>query len=232
MNRIIGIAVFAIASLFLNESKADTIKTATELLGNKEALAYVFSHGMLESMYRLGVEQDKKFEIQTDCKSQYQVNPVTAIVLKPIEFTESSQNPKQGAWLARYQMVRCGESKVYNALFITNGQNGETPSSKAFYPGSTYAGLTLVNDAMIPAMQGAMVRANSKECKKLDVFDMRVTEVPHNVVEGDKTFKGVWKEIWTFKVCEQTVDVPITFTPDIDGGGTSFHTDAFKPDGN
>jgi len=51
---------------------------------------------------------------------------------------------------------------------------------------------------------------------------MRVTEQPHSVREGAEEFKGVWSETWTFKACNKAVDVPITFTPDIGGGGTTF----------
>jgi hypothetical protein len=75
---------------------------------------------------------------------------------------------------------------------------------------------------MVSAMANAIIRSDVKDCKSAEVLDMRVTESPHTIQDSGKEFKGVWGETWTFKACEKTVDVPITFTPDIGGGGTSF----------
>ena len=208
-------------------SQAETVNTTSDLLNNKIALAYVFSRPMLETMYRLGVEEDKKFSLQSDCKSQYQVKPFSAIVLKPIDFPEGKPHPTKGVWLTRYQLERCGDLKFYNALFLANN-DGETPMPKAFYPGSTNASPVLIGDAMMSAVTGAMARSGLKDCKNADVFDMRVTEPAHNVVEGDKTFKRVWNEIWTFRMCGQMIDVAMTFIPDASGGGTTFTSGPVK----
>jgi hypothetical protein len=154
---------------------------------------------MQETMYRLGVEQDKKLGLQADCKSQYNIKPVGLVVLSPIDFPEDKQNPTKGVWKARYELNRCGDSKVYNALFVANS-NGEAPNPRAYYPGSTNASPVLVKDAMLSAISVTAVRSGLKDCKDISVFDMRVTEPAHNVIEGEKTFKGVWKEIWTFRM--------------------------------
>ena len=224
-------AAFAASLMLPGISEAETVNSTAELLNNKTAVAYVFSRSMLETMYRLGVGEDKKFGLQADCKSQYQVKPFSAVVMKPIEFPEGKQHPTKGVWLTRYQLERCGDSKFYNALFLAN-LNGEAPIPKAFYPGSTNAGPVLVGDAMMSAVRGAMARSGLKDCKKADVFDMRVTESAHNVVEGDKTFKGVWNETWTFRMCGQMVDVAMTFIPDANGGGTTFTSGPVKPEGS
>lgn len=220
-------AAFAASLMLPGFSQAETVNTTAELLNNKTAVAYVFSRSMLETMYRLGVEEDKKFGLQSECRSQYRVRPYSAVVLKPIEYPEGKRNPTNGVWLARYQLERCGDSKFYNALFLANS-NGEAPMPKAFYPGSTNASAVLVKDAMVSAVTGAMARSSLKGCKSADVFDMRVTEPAHNVVEGDKTFKGVWNEIWTFRMCGQMIDVAMTFIPDANGGGTTFTSGPVK----
>jgi hypothetical protein len=220
-------AAFAASLMFPSSSEAETVNTTADLLSNKTAVAYVFSRSMLETMYRLGVEEDKKFGLQADCKLQYHVKPIAAVVLKPMEFPEGKQHPTKGVWLSRYLLERCGDSKFYNALFLANS-NGEAPMPKAFYPGSTNASAVLVNDAMMSAVTGASARSGLKDCKQADVFDMRVTEPAHDVVEGDKTFKGVWSEIWTFRMCGQMIDVAMTFIPDPNGGGTTFTTGPVK----
>ncbi|MBI5909842.1 MAG: hypothetical protein HY848_07810 [Betaproteobacteria bacterium] len=86
----------------------------------------------------------------------------------------------------------------------------------------------LVKDAMLSAITAALARSGFKDCKDVDVFDMRVTDAAHNVVEGNKTFKGVWNEVWAFQVCGQMIGVPMTFIPDADGGGTTFTTGPAK----
>lgn len=229
--RTLMVAVAALGVMLTGISKAETVtvNTTADLLNNKTAVAYVFSRPMLETMYRLGVDEDKKFNLQADCKSQYQVKPFSAVVMKPIEFPEGKLHPTKGVWLTRYQLVRCGNAKFYNALFLAN-INGEAPMPKAFYPGSTNAGPVLVGDAMMSAVTGALARSGLKDCKKADVFDMRVTEPAHNVVEGEKTFKGVWNEIWTFRMCGQMIDVAMTFIPDANGGGTTFTSGPVKPE--
>jgi hypothetical protein len=220
-------AAVAASLMFPGFSEAETVNTTADLLNNKTAVAYVFSPSMLETMYRLGVQEDKKFGLQSNCRSQYHVKPISAVVLKPIEFPEGKQHPTKGVWLSRYQLERCGDSKFYNALFLANS-DGEAPMPKAYYPGSTNASAVLVNDAMMTAVTGASARSGLKDCKNADVFDMRVTEPAHNVVEGDKTFKGVWNEIWTFRMCGQMIDVAMTFIPDANGGGTTFTSGPVK----
>jgi hypothetical protein len=201
--------------------KAETVSTTADLLNNKKVPAYALSREMQEIMYRLGVEQDKKLGLQTDCKSQYNIKPIDMAVLSPIDFPEDKQNPTKGVWKVRYKLERCGDSKVYNAYFVANS-NGEAPNPRAYYPGSTNASPVLVKDAMSSAIVGASARSGLKDCKDISVFDMRVTEPAHNFVEGEKTFKGVWNEIWTFRMCGHSVEVAMTFIPDVNGGGTTF----------
>lgn len=110
---------------------------------------------MLETMYRLGVEQDRKFGLYAECKTQYKVKLSGLIVLSPIDFPDDQQNPTKGVWQTRYQLERCGDSKFYNALFIARN-NGEPPTSRPTYPGSTHAGPVLVKDAMLSAITGAL----------------------------------------------------------------------------
>lgn len=209
-------------------SCAETVNTTAELLNSKTAVAYVFSRPMLETMYRLGVAEDRKFGLP-ECKSQYRVKPFSAAVLKPIEFLEGKQHPTRGVWLARYQLERCGDSKFYNGLFLADS-NGETPMPKSFYPGATNAGPVLIKDAMMSAVAGALARSGLKDCKNVDVFDMHVNEPAHDVVEDNKTIKGVWSEIWTFRMCGQMIDVAMTFIPDVNGGGTTFLSGQVKLD--
>jgi hypothetical protein len=211
-------AMMAIATLPVH---AEKITKSADFLSNKKAFAYVASSSMMQIFYRLGVEQDKKLGLQFDCKSRYEVLPLVPFVVAPIDFPEDKQNPTEGAWIMRYTLSRCGDAKTYNALFLASADGG-LPKYQAYYPGSTAAGAVLVRDAMLTATVNALLRSEIKDCKTADVFDMKVTEMPHTIRDGEKEFKGVWNETWSFKACDRAVDVPITFTPDIGGGGVSF----------
>lgn len=202
-------------------ARVETVNTTEDLMESKTTMEYMFSHPMLEAMYRLGVEADRRFGLQLECKSQYHLKPFSASVVQPIEFHEGKQHPTKGVWRSRYQLERCGDSKVYNALFIADS-NGEIPTPRAYHPGSTNAGPQLVQDAMMGAVARAEARSGLKDCKTFYVFDMRVTEPAHNVVEKETTFRGVWNELWTFSICGKMVDVPMTFIPDARGGGTTY----------
>lgn len=229
MNYMLRMILIASAASFIlsGSAHAEIVNKTSDLQNNKRTTSYVLSRPMLGIMYRLGVEQDRKLGLQTDCKTQYQIKPSGLIVLSPIDFPDEQQHPTKGAWQIRYQLERCGDAKFYNALFIANS-SGEQPTSRPNYPGSSNAGPVLVKDAMLSAITGALVRSGLKDCKNVDVFDMNVTEQAHNVVEGDKTFKGVWNESWAFKVCGQMIDVAMTFIPDANGGGTTFTTGPAK----
>ena len=74
-NRSIMAAVIGCLALMPGVSRSETIGTTAELLGNKGALAYVFSPPMMTALFRLGADEDKKFGLQLDCKTQYQVKP-------------------------------------------------------------------------------------------------------------------------------------------------------------
>ena len=217
----ISISAMAVLFMFTGFSLAETVNTSADLLNNKKTEAYLYSRPMFQTAYRLGVEQDKTFGLHLDCKTQYKLKPVDMAILSPIDFPDDKQHPIKGLWKFRYEFERCGESKIYNVLFLADSK-GEAPLSRTYFPGSTRADPVLVKDALTTAAVNALLQSGNKDCKNIDIFDMRVTEPPHDVVEGDKTFKRVWKEIWTFRVCGQMMDVPMTFVPDATGGGTTF----------
>ncbi len=106
---------------------------------------------------------------------------------------------------------------------------GDAPLARADHPSSTHAGPVLIGDAITSAATSAAMRAGLKDCKKADIFDMRVTEAAHDVTSAGTTFKGVWNEVWTFRMCSQMVDVAMIFIPDANGGGTSFTSGPVTP---
>jgi len=203
---------------------AETVNTIADLSSNKRTTAYIHSRPIMNAMYKLAIEQDKIFGLQQDCKEQYKVEPYGITILMPIIFPDDKQNPTRGAWNFRYQVHRCGESKFYNALFISYSDGTIYPNARATHPGSTNAAPLLVKDAMLSATAAAMSKAglSVKDCKEIDVFDMRVTSKPGAVTDGVSGTTGAWDEIWTFRLCGQMADIQISFVPDPNGRGTAF----------
>lgn len=189
----------------------EIVNTSADLRNNKRTFAYLSSSTSLATLYRLGVEQDRKL-VQLDCEPQYEIKTSTMIgyVLDPIVFPKDKLNPTRGMWKIRYQLERCGESKIYNALFTANS-NGEAPTASADFPGSTNANRVQVKNAMKNNIPLMLILSGLKDCKDVDVFDMRVTTPAHDLVPGK--IKGVWNEIWTLKACGQMIDVAMTFIP-------------------
>lgn len=72
---------------------AETVNSIDDLQNNKKTVAYIYTRYMQESLYRLGVEQDQKFGIQQDCKSQCRVQPFSVSILEPIDFPDDKQHP-------------------------------------------------------------------------------------------------------------------------------------------
>jgi hypothetical protein len=208
-------------------SASEIVNTIADLQNSKRTLAYLYSGPTIQTLSRFGAEQDKKFGLQADCTSQPHVKLLNVILHSPIDFPDGSQHPTKGVWQIRYQFERCGASKVYNAMFIADS-HGAPPKSGAYFPGSSCCDPLLLKDAMMSALQGAMFRSGNKTCKEFEIFDIQVSEQPHDVGER----KGVWSEVWTFRWCGEMVDVPMTFAPDPDGGGVTFRcrlTDSPNP---
>jgi hypothetical protein len=74
-------------------------------------------------------------------------------------------------------------------------------------------------------LAAAKLRSSNQVCKDYSVFDMRVTEQPHDVVEQGASFAGVWRETWTFRACGVPVEVSIKFVPNAKLGGTDYIID-------
>lgn len=170
---------------------AETVNTTADLDKSSKTVAYIYSYPMLESMYRLAVEQDRKFGLQQGCNTRYNVLPYGVTVLQPIEFPDDKKHPVKGVWKFRYQIQRCGESKFYNAIFIASVKGETPPTSQSYYPGNPTAGMQLIYDAMFSAVTSALVKSGQKDCKEVDVFDMSVTVQAHDVVKDGTLFRGV-----------------------------------------
>jgi hypothetical protein len=236
MNKTFGLITIATAGLllmFANFSGAETVNSFADLNNNPKSLSFLRSRPIIETAYRFGIEQDKKYGLVPGCKSDYKVTPLHLFVYSPIEFPDDKQYPTKGVWKYGYHIERCGETKLYTIIFVASDQG--FPTSSVYYPGWTEADLALVKDA-VPAIRDTVsFQSGLKDSKEVDIFDMRVTRPPRDAIiqeestkqgsdvwVSDKILKGVWEETWTFRVGGRMVDVVIAFVPNAERGGTDY----------
>lgn len=220
---IAAILLVAQATLLPLAAFAETVTETADLPANHHTASYIFSQPSMTLLGKLAATQDKQLGLAQQCTSGYQVKPLTMAVLTPIEYPDDAAHPTAGIWLVRYEAERCGQTKIYNASFVAH-PDGKAPTVAAYFPGSTYASPVLVKDAMMAAVPSALIRSGQTGCKDIKVMDMQPTAIPRDVAEGSGILEGVWKETWTFLICGRQVAVPMTFTPDADGHGTTFST--------
>ncbi len=185
--------------------------------------SYVFSKDQISEIYLVGLYCDKRLALQQGCKGRHNVKPIGLSLIEPINLPNGKAHPVEGRWKITFSFERCGQTKIYNALFIA--KNGQKPEVKPYFPGITNASPILLYDAMKGAYPAASIKLTkqngNKSCKDLDIADMRITQQAHDTVEGGKTISGVWQEKWTFAGCGKHVDIHIDFMPD-GAGGTNY----------
>jgi hypothetical protein len=199
---------------------AEVATTSSDLPNRRRIVNYIHARPFADVLYNHGLAQDKQFGLHPTCRD-YRVEPHSITILSPIDLPEGKPHPIRGIWNFRYRFIRCGETRMYNVVFLAS-QGGSAPTTRAYYPGETEASPPLVKDAMVAASTRAHQLVPGAKCAPAEVFDMRVAKSQHDVVENGRTLRGVWDERWTFRVCGKTVEVPIRFIPDANGGGTTF----------
>lgn len=200
---------------FVASARAEIITTGAEFRASKHMLEHLQKYET-EELSVHGPEQDKKLELAQDCTLGFQILVKDINIEQPIDFPTDSTHPVKGVWRIGYDITRCNLSKRYNTFFVAKA-NGESPTSRAFYPGVSLANTRLIQDTVRPALASAVAQAKvPQSCKNIAVFDMAISSNP------DEKNGGAWQEIWTFKMCASLAAVEVNFTPDADGKGTSY----------
>ena len=216
----------AAAFMFVGLLHAETVNTNADLPSSKKTATYLHSRPMFEAMYRLGVEQDRKFGLQLIANPSTTSNHTACPFCRRSTSQTTNRIPRKASGISVTSLSAAAAEVLQHP--VLRQQQWGSPDAAGILSRLDDASPVLVKDAMLSAIMGAVVRSGLKDCKDFDVFDMRVTEPAHDVIEGDKTIKGVWNEIWTLRVCRQAIDVAMTFIPDANGGGTSFTTGPAK----
>ena len=202
---------------------AERLNNLSDLKQKPNLSKYLFSRAQQEDLTQIGIFWDKKLGLHQDCKEGREVISMSFMLLKPIDLPEDKVHPTTGVWQHRFAFKRCGEQKIYNAIFVA--EKGERPKVIPYFPGTTSASGQLLRDALTSATMAAFVKfkklENEERCHDIVLIDTQLKEPPHDVIEDGITIKGVWNEEWTLLGCGQTAKVAATFFQN-DRGGTSF----------
>ncbi|MDH5359101.1 MAG: hypothetical protein OEX03_01000 [Gammaproteobacteria bacterium] len=179
---------------------------------------YFQSREFQKQLFELGVYWDRNIlNIQTDCKSQYHLLPVSYSFIKPLKFETDSIHPSEGIFTFRYEFKRCNEIITYNAL--VSAQAGKGVKLSALVPGTTRVSPQLLKDLYIGGVSGMVAtKRKNQECQKTTVTDTKVTLDPTATMSGKNNTNGMWEEFWTVKHCAETIEMSFCFIPDANGG--------------
>lgn len=112
----------------------------------------------------------------------------------------------------------CGESRDYRALIVLRAGGGQI---QPLLPGDGWAGPLLERDTMVQVAAAAAIYTHDR-CP-VDVIRTHLTEG-----KPSTNPKAPWTELWTVRSCGKQFGLPVTFTPDESGGGTSMSVNATK----
>jgi hypothetical protein len=208
----------AVAPVLLH---AETAATPADLKPESRIFRYLYSPQQSETMFRIGQYWDRNLNLQQDCKTDFQVKPIAVVIVAPIEFDAGEPDPHSGAWKHRFRFERCGESRIYNALFVARA--GDKPDARPYFPGESIVSVRLMRDALPAGLSvaGKHLPADGAPCKQIVLADTEVTQPPHGEEQAGRLISGVWQERWHFTGCGGSTRVLMHFVPD-GNGSTDF----------
>lgn len=123
--------------------------------------------------------------------------------LAPVSFDLSGE-PRDGSWLMKVFVRRCGEQVIHNVLFEATGGR---ISAKGMLPGETrssYATQTTIARKLIDYVQAE--RPPAPNCSELVVMTTRIAAAPIRNGPAEE-----WREEWTTQRCGRMDTVMIDF---------------------
>lgn len=131
-------------------------------------------------------------------------------------FAGSTQQPDSGQWHERVAVERCGARVLHN-LLVTAHSNGP-PRVTVLLPGTSKAGaeMQLAARQAVMAVAGAR-RGQACPAGRRDIVDAAFDR--YLGLSGDAALaERIWREVWTVRLCGETVVVEVRFVPDGKGG--------------
>lgn len=164
-------------------------------------------------------------DIDPSCATTKIVGRAQPLILRIPVFKEGSPYPAEGKWRDQYKVDRCGKPVIHNVL--VEARAGRAPLVRLMMPGETGALDEMQAQVLQVSVPNAMAKLKCKDEKTLIVTDTRKDKIvtPPKADAQGKLTEGKWQEIWTFRACGKTVDLPVVYSAD-GKGGTMVSNDA------
>ncbi len=149
---------------------------------------------------------------------KFERDPTLAFIL-PIKY-DAQGTPIEGAWKESINYIGCDSKTRFNLMTVISPDMGVKVA--ALLSGTTIATPRLQADSIMYAFMGtALLARGCKEKTVIDThFDSYTGDAVKDALNGPDS--RPWHETWTVWACNQTIDVPISFTPD--NRGTGIHS--------
>ncbi len=148
-------------------------------------------------------------------------------IIAPPTFIPGLPIPQGGQWHEQLQIDRCGETALHNILITA--VNGGTPIMTVLLPGSSKADGRLQALAAPAAFAIASARTGGR-CTGSARTIINTRFQRYLGRSGDAApAERLWTEVWTVRLCGETVQVQMDFTPDGKGGVTHRANVARRP---
>ncbi|MEC9347848.1 MAG: hypothetical protein VYB54_16605 [Pseudomonadota bacterium] len=126
--------------------------------------------------------------------------------------------PVAGQWREQLAVERCGREVLHN-LLVTAAPD-RPPHFTLLLPGSTLA----KPETQVAAARPVVAVAEGRYGRECPAGMRQIVETRfdgwRDGSEGRPPAEQTWRETWTVRLCERTVDVNITFEPNGKGGRT------------
>lgn len=185
-----------------------------------------------KTLAEMGRKWDRKLGISCGEDYRIRVAPGLVMVHSPIEFPDGAKHPTAGTWQYRFELDRCGTSKIYNVIAVAD--KNAPPRYGELVPGKTLASPILMRDTLGSLYMKATLEAKvkeKKECSDFAVKDTNLTVMPQVAQRGGSiAITSPYEEAWVVRYCGAETSIPVCFTPKPDGG-SSFLTQSCKDKG-
>ena len=180
--------------------------------------AYLSGSDYIDALAKIGIYWDRTvLSRHTDCRSRYEVAPMTFGVLAPVQFDKNASQPRQGIWRQRFGLTRCGEQVIYNVLAIVHDGKLQLQPQ---VPGDSRVAPVLLSQLLHEgvAARSARLEESMGACPHTAVADTQVSLAPADRVLAGQAAQNVWEERWTIKRCDSQFEMSFCFKQSPQGG--------------
>ena len=239
MSRYARLALVGGATLLGTAATAETVTNYQELVPGTPIATYLGPENNLSAMYQAANDLDRLLDRECAAEQYGRLNWTGAFIEQPITLEDGAAHPSEGIWVHRYTITRCDRTLAYQAALTA--RPGAGPIVDHLAPGETYTGpITQKSMLPVLGFEIGARNALPEGCRQMLVTDTRISEQPRSVdrntelgdsfdnyarinarnAVSDEAISALsskvtkfdyWSEVWSLKLCDATIDIPVGF---------------------